>query len=94
VQDNWPELRSTVTELSPFYLQEARGNMRRWKELRAADRQLGGVDGTGTAYIQCAVERMPLDDESQDIVSSPPLADANVTRRPCAVPYASGCGRV
>jgi hypothetical protein len=58
-----------VTELSPFYLQEARGNMRRWKELRAAGRQLGGVDGTGTTYIQCAVERMPLDDESHDIVS-------------------------
>lgn len=69
LKDNHPSLRLTVSDLSPFYLQQARDNMRYWKRLRAPDAQLGGVDGTGVSFIQTAAENlMGVEDESMDIV--------------------------
>lgn len=51
-QDNYPSMRSTVSDLSPYYLAAARRNMAYWKRLRQGDADLGGVDGTGTDYLQ------------------------------------------
>ena len=32
VRDNYPHATLTVSDLSPFYLQEARNNMRYWEQ--------------------------------------------------------------
>ncbi|KAI7837521.1 hypothetical protein COHA_008657 [Chlorella ohadii] len=68
VKDNYPGLQLTVSDLSPFYLAEARSNMKYWKRLRAPDAQLGGVDGTGATFLQTAAEKLDVPDNSQDIV--------------------------
>ena len=71
-QDNYPHADLTVLDLSPYYLQEARANMRYWADKRApkaggAD-VLGGPDGTGTSYLQAAAEDIPQPDASFDVV--------------------------
>ena len=38
VRDNYPEAHLTVSDLSPFYLQEAREAMAHWQELRGKHR--------------------------------------------------------
>lgn len=68
VKDNYPGLQLTVSDLSPFYLAEARENMRYWKRMRAPDAQLGGVDGAGVTFLQTAAEKLDVPDNSQDIV--------------------------
>jgi hypothetical protein len=45
-------LCTLCSDLSPFYLEEARSNMRYWKSLRSADVDMGGIDGTGTSFLQ------------------------------------------
>jgi ubiquinone/menaquinone biosynthesis C-methylase UbiE len=68
VKDNYPGLQLTVSDLSPFYLAEARSNMAYWKRMRAPDAQLGGVDGAGVTFLQTAAEKLDVPDNSQDIV--------------------------
>ncbi|EFN55961.1 hypothetical protein CHLNCDRAFT_145276 [Chlorella variabilis] len=68
VKDNYPALQLTVSDLSPFYLSEARSNMQYWKKMRASDAQLGGLDGTGVTFLQTAAEKLDVPDSSQDIV--------------------------
>ena len=58
----------TESDLSPFYLQAGRDNMRYWKRKRAADAILPGVDGNGTTFLQAAAEKLPSEDNSFDLV--------------------------
>lgn len=68
VKDNYPSLNLTVSDLSPFYLAEARNNIKYWKKQRAPDAQLGGPDGTGVTFLQTAAEKLDVPDASQDVV--------------------------
>ena len=61
VRDNFPAANLTVSELSPYYLQEARESMAHWQAVR------GGATGS-TSFVQCAAEELPVADESMDIV--------------------------
>ena len=62
-------MRTVCSDLSPFYLARARNNVRYWRRLRAPGRFLGGVDETGTEFLQTAAEDIAAPDESFDIVS-------------------------
>jgi ubiquinone/menaquinone biosynthesis C-methylase UbiE len=54
VLDNNPDLNATVMDLSPFYLEEARRLLRRFKQ----------VD-----YMQAAVEDIPADEDTYDAIT-------------------------
>ena len=69
VQDNWPELAYTASDLSPYYLHEARDNMSRWRQMRQPRLSMGGWHGSGTRFLQAAAENLPERDESHDVVS-------------------------
>ncbi|KXZ46714.1 hypothetical protein GPECTOR_41g678 [Gonium pectorale] len=68
IKDAYPDLPSVVSDLSPFYLARARSNLRYWRSLRQPSRQLGGVDDTGTEFLQTAAEAIAAPDESFDVV--------------------------
>eukprot|EP00878_Enallax_costatus_P019970 GHUV01021087.1.p1 GENE.GHUV01021087.1~~GHUV01021087.1.p1 ORF type:complete len:502 (+),score=114.24 GHUV01021087.1:180-1685(+) len=68
VKDNYPTMSTIASDLSPFYLSKARDNVKYWKSMRAASLDLGGTDKTGTDYMQCAMESIPLPDASVDAV--------------------------
>lgn len=70
VKDNYPTMDLTLTDLSPFYLQEARANLHYWKQQRAKDLNLTGVDKNGVTFMQAAAERLPFEDSSFDVVYS------------------------
>jgi len=55
VKDNYPRLNVTGLDLSPAYLDEARRNLRPWR---------------GADFIRANAESLPLDDASQDVVTS------------------------
>lgn len=69
LQDNWPELRTILSDLSPFYLEKARASIREWKQARQPRSRLGGVDDAGVEYLQTAAEDLSMPDESVDVVS-------------------------
>ncbi|KAG2447856.1 hypothetical protein HYH02_007312 [Chlamydomonas schloesseri] len=68
IKDAYPDMRTVCSDLSPFYLARARNNLRYWRRLRAPGRSLGGVDETGTEFLQTAAEDIAAPDESFDIV--------------------------
>lgn len=68
LQDNYPRMDVTLSDLSPYYLQEARKNLRYWADLRAPGGQLGGSDGTGASFLQAPVEAISQPDGSFDVV--------------------------
>eukprot|EP00198_Chlamydomonas_reinhardtii_P006152 XP_001695488.1 menaquinone biosynthesis methyltransferase UbiE/COQ5 [Chlamydomonas reinhardtii] len=68
IKDAYPDMRTVCSDLSPFYLARARNNMRYWRRLRARGRFLGGVDETGTEFLQTAAEDIAAPDDSFDIV--------------------------
>mmetsp|Transcript_8605 Transcript_8605/g.23334 ORF Transcript_8605/g.23334 Transcript_8605/m.23334 type:complete len:511 (-) Transcript_8605:150-1682(-) len=70
VKDAYPTMDLTLTDLSPFYLQEARENMKYWKRMRAPTLSLPGVDGNGTTFLQTKAEELDVADESMDVVYS------------------------
>ena len=70
VKDNYPTMDLTLTDLSPFYLQEARSNLKYWKQMRAPSLSLSGVDGNGTSFVQTPAEQLDIPSESMDIVYS------------------------
>lgn len=61
LQDNWPEMQTIASDLSPFYLARARDNLSYWRNQRAPGADLGGTDGTGAprflfvCFFQCVV---------------------------------------
>ena len=65
----------TCLDLSPYYLHEARANLRRWARLRAPGLAMGGVDGNGAAFLQAAAEHVPQPDGSFDVVRARLRAD-------------------
>ncbi|KAL6778348.1 COQ5B [Auxenochlorella protothecoides x Auxenochlorella symbiontica] len=70
VKDNWPTLPLTVSDLSPYYLAEARSNAKHWHQLRAGGAWLGGAEGTGCDFLQTPAEKIDAPDASFDIVYS------------------------
>lgn len=62
----------TLLDLSPYYLLEARKNIKYWAEKKAPGESLGGADGTGTSYLQAPAEAIPQPDASFDVVRSLP----------------------
>lgn len=67
-QDAYPDMKTVVSDLSPFYLARARENVSYWKRTRQPGRSLGGVDDTGTEFLQSAAEALAAPDESFDVV--------------------------
>jgi ubiquinone/menaquinone biosynthesis C-methylase UbiE len=65
VRDNYPAADLTVSDLSPFYLQEAASNLADWQRLRGARTPCASVD-----LVQCAAELLPFDTDSMDVVYS------------------------
>ncbi|KAF5832119.1 S-adenosyl-L-methionine-dependent methyltransferase [Dunaliella salina] len=71
IKDNYPELPTVCSDLSPFYLQQARRNVRDWKVARQPNTRLGGVDDAGVMeYVQTPAEKLDMPDASVDIVVS------------------------
>ncbi|KAL3130821.1 hypothetical protein ABBQ38_000156 [Trebouxia sp. C0009 RCD-2024] len=70
VKDNYPRMDYTALDLSPYYLYEARNNIKNWHRLRQPNLKMGGVDGSGTHFLQAAAESIPQDDASHDVVLS------------------------
>lgn len=69
VKDNWPEMKTICSDLSPFYLAKARENLKYWKSMRQPSKSLGGPDGTGVTMLQSSAESLnAVADESQHIV--------------------------
>ena len=68
LQDNYPRMDYTAQDLSPYYLYEARNNIKNWHRLRQPNLNMGGVDGSGTHFLQAAAESIPQDDASHDVV--------------------------
>lgn len=63
LRDNLPPDANTIAlDLSPFYLEHAKRNDRRWRRLRAAEAVKPAT------FIHAAAESVPLPSESQDIV--------------------------
>lgn len=63
LRDNHPHANVTISELSPFYLEEARANHRAWEALR-------GQGARGRArFVQAPAEALPFPDASFDAVS-------------------------
>jgi hypothetical protein len=54
VKDEYAQMDLTLSDLSPFYLAEARRNLAYWKRMRAPNAQLGGVDGRGVSFLQAS----------------------------------------
>jgi len=62
--------QTVASDLSPFYLSQARDNVTYWKRQRAPNADLGaGPERSGTTFMQCAAEAIPAEDESLDVVS-------------------------
>jgi ubiquinone/menaquinone biosynthesis C-methylase UbiE len=72
LQDNYPKMDLSLLDLSPYYLLEARKNLKYWAEKKAPGESLGGGDGTGTSYLQAPAEAIPQPDASFDVVCSLP----------------------
>ncbi|DBB02563.1 TPA: hypothetical protein ACH3X3_011548 [Trebouxia sp. C0006] len=70
VKDNYPHMDYTALDLSPYYLYEARSNIKEWHRLRQPKLSMGGVDGSGAHFLQAAAEKIPQPDASHDVVSS------------------------
>ena len=68
LQDNYPKMDLTLLDLSPYYLLEARKNLKYWADKRAPGEVLGGADGTGCNFLQAPAEAIPQPDASFDVV--------------------------
>ncbi|KIZ07181.1 hypothetical protein MNEG_0776 [Monoraphidium neglectum] len=69
IKDNYPEMQTVASDLSPFYLDAARKNVAYWKRQRQSGDLLGtDLAGAGTTFMQCAAESVPAPDESFDVV--------------------------
>merc|ERR1712146_749639 len=64
LKDSFPIVDLTVSDLSPFYLEKARENMKYWASLS------GNKATTTTRFIQSAAEAIGVEDASQDCVIS------------------------
>jgi len=68
IRDNWPAMDVTASDLSPYYLEEARKNNAYW-ERRFAPKD--GAPALGTAsFVQANAEALPFEAGTFDIVAS------------------------
>jgi ubiquinone/menaquinone biosynthesis C-methylase UbiE len=65
VKDNYPEMDVTCLDLSPYYLANARDNLKYWRQIRAPASQ----KHTSDTFIQAAAEDISADDNSYDVVT-------------------------
>jgi len=65
IKDNWPKMRTTASDLSPFYLQVAEDNMNYFADFT---RSVTGREVAPTQFVQAKAEELPFDDETFDIV--------------------------
>lgn len=66
VKDNWPQMRTICTDMSPYYLAEARENIEYFSEFNGivnAGRRLAP-----TRFVQAAAEALPFADASVDVL--------------------------
>ncbi|DBB16477.1 TPA: hypothetical protein ACH3X3_014754 [Trebouxia sp. C0006] len=68
VKDNYPHMSYTALDLSPYYLYEARTNIKEWHRLRQPKLSMGGVDGSGAHFLQGAAEDIPQPAASHHVV--------------------------
>jgi ubiquinone/menaquinone biosynthesis C-methylase UbiE len=66
LKDNWPEMKTVCSDLSPFYLQEARENMEYFAEYT---KSVTGRDIRFPEYVHAKAEDLPFDDNSFDIIT-------------------------
>jgi len=66
VRDNYPAANMVASDLSNFYLAEAKGHAERWEKF--ARREKRGLQVGNFETLQCSAEELPFDDESQDVV--------------------------
>jgi ubiquinone/menaquinone biosynthesis C-methylase UbiE len=65
IKDNWPEMNSICSDLSPFYLAKARENIQLWRQ-----QATNNTAPFNTAFLQSSVEKLSVEDESVDIIVS------------------------
>ena len=66
LRDAYPRMDVSAVDLSPFYLEEARGHAKRWEAFR---RRTQPSQRVGTAkFAQANAEKLPQADESVDVV--------------------------
>ena len=66
LRDAYPRMDVSAVDLSPFYLEEARGHAKRWEAFR---RRTQPSQRVGTAkFAQANAEKLPHADESFDVV--------------------------
>lgn len=68
LKDAYPDLPTTVSDLSPFYLARARDNLKYWKQMRQPGSYLGGSEDMGVEFLQAPVEDIGAPDASFDVV--------------------------
>lgn len=60
--DNYPDMKFVCSELSPYYLQEARNNVKYYSRFKRA------ATTPDVTFLQAAAEDLPCEDESMDVV--------------------------
>jgi len=66
LRDNYPAMDVVATDLSQFYLEEARGHADRWEQFFKRDRP--GQRPGAVAFAQANTESLPYEDEAFDAV--------------------------
>jgi ubiquinone/menaquinone biosynthesis C-methylase UbiE len=66
IKDNYPAMRTTCSDLSPYYLAEARENVEYFTEFNATVNP--GRALARTAFAQAAAEALPFADASFDVL--------------------------
>ena len=66
LKDNWPMMRTVVSDLSPFYLQEAYENMEYFADFT---KKVTGRDISFPKFVQAKAEDLPFEDTSFDIIT-------------------------
>jgi len=64
IRDNWPVMETVASDLSPFYLEEARRNNVYW------ERRFAPAGAKKTSFVQANAEALPFDAGKFDIVVS------------------------
>lgn len=64
IRDNWPTMSMTVSDLSPFYLEEARKNNQYWES------RFAPANVKSATFVQANAEALPFEKETYDVVVS------------------------
>ncbi len=68
IKDNYPSMRTTCSDLSPYYLAEARENVEYFDEYNALVHPGGSRPLARTAFVQAAAEALPFGDAAFDVL--------------------------